>query len=149
MEVLPARFRNLPTNFSVKATLFKIVEVKYSKHGFDFKAALKKGPIKATMDPKGNVKFTGNVGPVSLRGDPVLEALGAKFKFLSVTFSLADNGDIKYNVSVSVYNAGSFSFSSQFDVEKSVLDRGFLKRAYDPVKNREKQLKDAFDEAVR
>lgn len=148
MEILPNDFL-LPRNFAVKASVKKIAEITYSSEdGLRLKAALKKGPIKATLDQDGKVQFTGSLGRYSLKGDPTLKALGAKFKLLSISFSLAENGDIKYKAKVSVYGTVDFIVGDQFDLEKLLLDRGFLKGAYDAVKNREKNLKEAIDEQI-
>jgi len=150
MEIPSREFLHglLPTNFAVKASIKKVLEVSYSTDkGVKLNAALKKGPLKATMDINGKVKFSGNLGSFSLHGDPTLKGLGAKFKSLSVVYSLAENGDIKYKVTFAALNAASISFGGQFDLEKMVLDRGLLRGAYRPLKNREQQLKDALDSA--
>lgn len=137
----------LPTHFSVKATLLRIIEVKLSKDGLDIRAALKQGSMKVSIDSEGNV--SGDVGHFSLHGDPTLHALGAKFKFLSGTLSLADNGDIRYVVNISVTGAGGFIITNQFDVEKLLVKRGLLKGAYDALKNRQEHIDREVSDALR
>lgn len=146
MDSSPKNSGMLPTNFQVKASVFKVIEVTYSiDNGISLKAALKKGPVKVTIDDKKKVTFSGNIKSLILSGDPTFEALGARFKALSVLLSLADNGDIKYKATVSCWGIGSFSLIGQFDLEKLVVDRGLLRRAYRPLKNRAQQVEDAVN----
>lgn len=144
MEILPKDF--LPRHFAVKASVKKVAEITYSSDdGLKLKAALEKGPVKATLDQNGKVQFSGSIGRYSLKGDPALKALGAKFKSLSVSFSLAENGDIKYTATVSIYDKVNFTVSDQFDLESLIFEHGFLKRAYDPAKSHEQRTKEAID----
>jgi len=138
----------LPTNFAVKASVFKIVEVSYDKKGLDMKLMAKKGKFKATLDSEGNVTVKANLSRFSLKGDPTLMALGTQFKALNIEFSIADNGDLKYKVTVKALQAAEFSFVHQFDFEEFLLNRGLLKGAYDALKNRDQQLKDALNESL-
>lgn len=144
-EVLANLF---PTDFKAKAVILKAVELSYSKEdGLSMKGQIKKGPIKMTIDKSGNITVSGKVSRLSLNGSPKLKALGANFKKIEVTFSEKENGDIEYNGWVSVLGGnGKFGIEGSFDLEKLILDRGFLKSAYDPVKNRQKQLDEALGE---
>lgn len=136
-----------PTDFKAKAVILKAVELSYSKSdGFSMKARVKKGPLTMTIDKNGNISASGKISNLSLKGSPELKALGANFKKIEVTFSEKENGDIKYNGWVSVLGGnGKFGIEGSFDLEKLILDRGLLKRAYDPIKNRQKQLDEALD----
>lgn len=147
MEMIPNSFF-IPTNFAVKASVLKIVEVSYDKKGLDMKLMAKKGKFKATLDSEGNVTVKTSINKFSLNGDPALKALGAEFKSMKIEFSVAENGDLKYLVGVKCFKVAEFSVDGQFDFEEFLLNRGLLKGAYDALKNREQQLEDALNESL-
>lgn len=139
-----------PTDMKVKAALFKVVEVNYSKeNGLDLKGMVKKGPVKVTVDKDGRVTVKGRIANVSLKGTPELKALGANFKKLDIEFSDKGGDDIGFNVWFTVVKGVGFGIEGSFDLAKFMLDRGLLQRAYRGyyrgADERFKQIEDAVN----
>jgi len=135
-----------PTDFKAKVTIRKVLEVSYSgDKGVKLAAALKKGPVTFKLDNKGNISSSAKLGRYSIRGFNSVKALGVEIKFIKITARLKDNGDVAYSAGIS-YGAFFFDVSGAFDIEK-IVDRGFLKSAYDPIKNRAQKLEDTLEKS--
>lgn len=120
-----------PTDMKVKAALFKVVELNYSKEkGLDLKGMVKKGPVKVAVDKDGNITATGKLSYMTLKGTPELKGLGANFKKLEVVFRNQEGDDISYDIWVTVINGTGFGIEGSFDLVKFILDRGLLQRGY-------------------
>lgn len=135
-----------PTDFKVKLTVKKVLEVSYSgKKGVKLAAALKKGPVTLRLDNEGNISSSAQFGRYSIKGFDSIKALGVKLKALKITAHLKENGDIAYKAGIT-YGLGSFFVSGSFDIEKLILDNsGLLGDAYRGIKNRDQQLQDALE----
>ncbi len=135
-----------PTDFNVKVTIRKVLEVSYSgEKGVKLAAALKKGPVTFKLDNKRNISSSAKLGRYSISGFDSIKALGVQIKFIKITAKLKDNGDIAYNAGIS-YGAFYFDVAGSFDVEKLVLDNsGLSGNAYRSIKNYNQQNQEALE----
>lgn len=85
------------------------------------------------------------LGSLSLKQTSEFQAVGANLKKLDVTFRLLDNGDIAYDGWFTAVSGLGFGINGSFDLERLIVDRGLLRGAYKPLKNRDQQIKDALD----
>jgi len=134
-----------PTDYKVKLTIKKVLEVSYSgEKGAKLAAALKKGPVTFKLDNKGNIESSAKLGRYTIKGFDSIKALGVELKFLKITAKINEKGDVAYEASIT-YGLGTFFVSGSFDLEKLLLENsglfgGAYRALYGP--NREQVLQD-------
>ncbi|MBX2809442.1 MAG: hypothetical protein KTR20_12525 [Cellvibrionaceae bacterium] len=135
-----------PTDFNVKLTVKKVLEVSHSgEKGIKLSSVLKKGPVTFKLDNNGNIDSSAKLGRHSIKGFDSVQDLGVDIKFIKIKANLNKSGDIEYIAEIT-YGFFSFSVKGYFDVEK-IVDRGLLKKAYQPLKNRQQQIDNALKNA--
>ena len=125
------------TRGELKVTIAKFIEASYSENkGLTAKIVKSKGPFKLTVDADGQGTLSGTFGNVTFSGSPVLEKIGAKIKFISVTFSPADANKVKYHATFDL-RVAKMAVSGGFDMEELITTcSGLLCKAAKAMKGR-------------
>lgn len=126
-----------PTNAELKVTIAKLIEVAYSTNkGITTKIVLKKGNFKLTVDQNGQAVLSGSAGILTFSGEPVLQAIGAKIKRVSVSFSKGEGNLVNYKATFSL-EIISLSVGGSFDVEELITScSGLFCKAAKAMKER-------------
>jgi len=127
----------------VKITIAKLIELAYSKDkGLTTKIVLSKGNFKLKVSPNGNATISSSAGILTFRGDSALQALGAKIKNVSISFTAGEDNNFSYIAMFSFSGAASISLSGSLNMEKLITScSGLLCQAARLLQRRNKQNK--------
>ena len=132
-----------PTRAELKITVAKLLELAYSEDkGVTAKIMYSKGPFKLSVDQDGNAKLSGSAGILTFSGSAALEAIGAKLKYVSVSFTQGEGKNINYHASFDL-KVAKLAVSGSFNLEELITAcSGLLCRAARALKGRQKRIDD-------
>lgn len=136
----------MATKAEIKISIAKLIELAYSEDsGLTKKIVAKKGGFKISVDEYGNASLSGSAGILTFKGSPALESLGAKIKFVSISFTKGDGYNVGYIASYSFMKIGTLSISGNFNIEEMILAcSGLLCNAARAMKSRDEVLEKAM-----
>jgi len=126
-----------PESAELKLTIAKLIEIAYSTNKeVTLQIVRSKGNFTIKVNQNGQATLTGKTGSLIFNGKPVLEAIGAKIKRISILFYKDKKFRVKYKATFSL-ELISLSVRGSFDIEKLLTScSGILCQAIRAIKNR-------------
>jgi len=129
-----------PESAELKLTIAKLLEIAYSTNKeVTLQIVRSKGNFTVKVNENGQATLIGKSGSLIFNGKPVLEAIGAKIKRVSILFYKDKKFKVKYKATFSL-EIISLSVRGSFDIEKLLTScSGILCQAIRAIKNRNSQ----------
>lgn len=126
----------------LKVKVINLIELAYKENkGITTSLIREKGPFSLKISDNGDAMLTGKAGVVRFSAKEEIKSIGLELKAVSIMFSGAKGGKIRYLAAFKFAGSVSIEFTSLLDIENLILScSGLLCRAARLMKERHQRI---------